>query len=229
MKKKKNVCLLVLVAVLVAVAIAMLFLPQNTQEIVEENNEQNELQEKTEKEADSIESVDSENVRELNKEDEAVNAILIGKKTFTDFESGKEATIFTLPMINNDYHKAGAPIRYAVVDLDNNGTEELLVEYSIVGDTAILNFEEEKIVAYYIPFRGRQEVKTDGSLHWSSSATESGVQKVSFEKTGMVLKDVLVYRDELYMLEGKEVSKEECESAFRKEWEKSDVEWYLIL
>lgn len=228
MNKKKNLCSMLLVAVFLAVVFTILLSPPKDIENGGENKEQNELQEEIRLEDDTIEFATSEKVQKINKENETFNAILIGEKSFIDFESGKDTTIFTLPSINDNYQALSVPERYAAVDLDNNGTEELLVEYSIAGDTAILNFEKEKIVAYHISFRGRQEVKVDGSLHWSSSATESGVQKVSFGRKGMILTDTLVYSDELYALEGNKVSKEECENALKKEWEKEDIEWFSI-
>lgn len=71
--------------------------------------------------------------------------------------------------MNSQY--IGDPGMYAVVDLDNNGTKELLIEYNFNGDTTIINIQSGKCIAYYIPYRGRTGLKTDGTMSWSSGAS----------------------------------------------------------
>lgn len=157
-----------------------------------------------------------------------VKSLLNGEKTFTDFETGKTADIFTLPEENTSY--MGSPASYAVVDLDGDGSEELLVEYDTAGDTAVLRLSGGEYVAYYLSFRSRTGMKEDGTMSWSSGASNSGVQRLMFTDNGMEGIDILEHNtdDYIFTINGEKVSMEECNEAFQKQYAKKDVEWKPI-
>ena len=159
-------------------------------------------------------------------DDNTIRAILNGQKSFIDFDSKLEATIRSLPQVNSQYTEK--PGMYAVVDLDNNGTKELLIEYVFNGDTAIINIQNGKYIAYYIPYRSRSRLKTDGTMSWSNGASESGVKRVSFGNEGIISTDIIVYSEDLFTVNGNTVTKEEYEKALSEQDRKKDAEWISL-
>ncbi len=159
-------------------------------------------------------------------DDKTIQEILSGQKMFVDFDSKEEVTITSLPQANSQY--LGTPWLYAVVDLDNNGTKELLIEYNAGGDTAILNIRNGECIAYYIPFRGRTNLKTDGTMTSSGGAAYNSVQKISFGNDGIISEVIISREDDLYKINGENVTKEEWEDALAEQEEKETVEWLPI-
>ncbi len=157
-----------------------------------------------------------------------VSLLLSGEKTFTDFETQRTATIFTLPDENTSY--LGKPASYAVIDLDDNGKNELLIEYDGAGDTAVLTLRDGEYIAYYISYRARTDLKEDGTMSYSSGASDSGVQRLTFTDDGMESINVLEYNtgDYIFTIDGKKVSEEECAEALRKQYDKKEVVWNPI-
>ena len=155
-----------------------------------------------------------------------VSLLLSGEKTFTDFETQRTATIFTLPDENTSY--LGKPASYAVIDLDDNGKNELLIEYDGAGDTAVLTLRDGEYIAYYISYRARTDLKEDGTMSYSSGASDSGVQRLTFTDDGMESINVLEYNtgDYIFTIDGKKVSEEECAEALRKQYDKKNNSSY---
>ena len=215
---------------------------EGLKKMLEEINAVDEVKEETssveEPKAESVqaettqpEATPSETVQEsptLKLDVEAINAYINNEKKFIDFDSKKEATIETLPKVNGKY--IGKAHQYAVVDLDGDYVKELLVEYDMSGDTAILHIQNNSCVAYYVPYRGIKGLKIDGTADYSNSAFESGVQRFTFSDNGLSSKNVVVYDDEsnIYTAEGKNVTKDECLDILSKHYSKEDVIWNSI-
>lgn len=164
----------------------------------------------------------------IDMDENTIAEFINGERSFVDFETNLMATIYTLPEINDQY--MGDAGMYAVIDLDNDGVWELLVEYNLNGDTAILHLQDGKCIAYYIPFRGRTGLKKDGTMSWSNSAFESGVQRITFSNSGIDSVDTIVHNtdENIFLIDGVNVSQEECENALMYQYEKEDVEWIPI-
>ena len=145
-----------------------------------------------------------------------------------DFDSPEPVTTKESPPVNTIIDEK--PYLYAVVDLDLDGTEELLLEYDNRGDIVIFNTQNEKTNAYRIGARSCKGLKTDGTMDWSSSASESGVHRLSFSENGIISEDIIVYDTEknIFKVDDKIVTEEECIAALREQWNKTDVEWNLI-
>lgn len=160
-------------------------------------------------------------------DDITIGEITSGKRTFLDFDTKKGATIYSLPSVNTRY--MGKPGSFAVVDLDGDGSDELMIEYDASGDTAVLSIQNGKCVAYYMSYRSRTNLKTDGTMSWSNGAFESGTQRVLFNNDGMASANLITYLEDdfekAYSINGVPVSKEECENALSLQYEKKDVEW----
>lgn len=149
--------------------------------------------------------------------------ILSDNLPVTEFDTNQHLTINELAST----HSTGSlPEEYTVTDLDNDGTDEIIVRYTHGGETYIIHKETSgNWVAYYTPFRGSTHIKTDGTMHWSGGASINGVSRVKFTPNGMetaILIDMNAMDNE-YIVNGEKVSREVAEKEYNKFFEKTDV------
>lgn len=151
---------------------------------------------------------------------EQVESILSGEGAFLDYECSCIATIYDMC---SDY--LGSPYQYAVWDFDNDGEEEIMVEYSTAGDTALIDYRNGFWTAYYLSFRSCISPKKDGTMSWSSGADESGIHYIVISDYGMELIDLLVYDtwNGIYLIDDIPVSQADCEEALSMQYDKPDV------
>ena len=72
--------------------------------------------------------------------------------------------------------------RYAILDMDGNGTQELVIQYRMETDGSFYGEEEtlvfwkvdEKILERGYYTRQMQEIRADGAFYWSGSSSEHG-------------------------------------------------------
>ena len=149
-------------------------------------------------------------------------------KMFSDFSLPQPTIIKEFP--TSTTVPCEKPYQYAVVDLDADGIEELLVEYDKTGDIAIINTQNGTINSYRISHRSCLNLKVDGTMGWSNSANESGVHRLSFSENGISSKDVIVYNtgDGIFKVSDKLVTEEDCIAALREHWSKPNVKWNSI-
>ena len=159
---------------------------------------------------------------------DTIDAILLDKQNFTDYTSQKNVTLSTLPKNNDEY--SGVPSKYTITDLDANGTNELLVQYSANGDTAVINIQKENIVAYYLPFRSIQELKEDGTTSWSNGAEENGCCRYSFTDKGIIESYTIICntKDNVFIVNNAQASLTECEDALHYHHSKKNAEWLSV-
>ena len=157
-----------------------------------------------------------------------ISAFLDGSKSFIDARTGKTCTVFTLPEVNDYY--LGKENRYACADLDSDGKNEILVEYDVGGDTAILHESEGVWKAYHMVFRARKDLRTDGEMMWSAGAEYSGTHRVEFSDGELKTKILLDsdFEKDVHYYAGEEISSD----ASMKEWDKFEdkkkVDWFNI-
>lgn len=157
--------------------------------------------------------------------DGEIDKILKNEKTFIDFQTQKSVSISTLPRVNENY--MGTAGRYTIIDLDKDGKDELLVEYNTNGDTAIIKYYKSNWTAFYVPFRAITLLKTDGTMFESNSAYESYVQCIFFSSNGLEFKKIIESNDNTntYIVNEKNVSKDECQKELKNFFEKELVVW----
>ena len=156
------------------------------------------------------------------------NDFINNKKPIIDFDTKITTSVKDLSSINSNY--MGNPSRWTSVDLDGDGEEEILVEYNAMGDTAIIHRKGNDYYAYYMPYRGITNLKTDGTSDWSNSAFESGVHRLIFTDEGIVSEEIIVFntQENIFIVDGINVSETECSNALAVQNNKKDVEWYSI-
>ena len=119
--------------------------------------------------------------------------------------------------------------KYAFVDLDGDGINELAVKCTNGGINIILHYnsEDNKIHGYSIGERSFIDVKTDGTFAGSGGAMISVINKMSFDN-GNVVTAELALKDEMYKIykiDGKDVTQSEAAEYLRK-WDQIDsVKW----
>lgn len=148
---------------------------------------------------------------------------LNGERT-VDVFSDKES----IPL--SDIASSGAMSKYALVDIDQDGATELVVEVTPSGDRIIVDVYNGVSTAYYLWLRSCNVIKKDGTSSWSSSAFENGTHKLSFSDGQVVFEDV-IFRNSvegIFLVNGKEVTVDEFNEAVRLQDEKESVEWINI-
>ena len=88
--------------------------------------------------------------------------------------------------------------RFALLDLDGDGTDELVldIDYSSDEEYVILTCHDGVVCANQIVYRGFLSPKADGTFEWSNGAFDNGASRARFEN------GVLVYEDFASMSEG---------------------------
>lgn len=109
---------------------------------------------------------------------EEIALILEGVLEVEEFESGDKVTLYDLGVVNSMY--AGVPARYAQADFDGDGILELAVEFSLMGDTALICKYDGKWIAHYRSYRDMSGLIDSGVYKWSHSAFVSGMSKIYF-------------------------------------------------
>ncbi|MBR6633088.1 MAG: hypothetical protein IKL05_02160 [Clostridia bacterium] len=124
----------------------------------------------------------------------------------------------------------GTPLKYTLVDLDEDGARELVVVFAPSEDRIIIDVSEGTSTAYYLPIRWYSDIKKDGTAGWSASAFEHGIRKIKLSNGEVELEDIIVYNtnDGIFRVNGKDVTKEECNIALSRQDEKEAVEWIDI-
>ncbi len=157
-----------------------------------------------------------------------INEVLSGQKSFIDFYSQKAVNVNSPGELSEGY--SGGAYMYAVLDADRDGTDELFIEYAGSGETIILDIQQGMAVAYGIPYRGRLDLKADGTMTGSSGAANSRVYSISFGDNGIEYTDIIVCNetDGEFIVNGETVSLNECRAAMEKQQLKENVKWLEI-
>ncbi|MBR6681960.1 MAG: hypothetical protein IKL40_03145, partial [Clostridia bacterium] len=119
---------------------------------------------------------------------------------------------------------------YVIVDLDSDGTDEMVVNASVgSGFVMVFRFYNGKVYSYEFKTSELKNLKKDGSFTQGSSNYLNSVSKLKFEDTSCKFVEIS-YRDlhnNVYRLNGAAVSKEELEK-FDEEWNKiPGVNWVV--
>lgn len=164
----------------------------------------------------------------LNKENEKVQALLKevmnNEKKFTT-EDKKETFLKDFIIVENETAKVD---KYAFVDMDNDGIEELVIlTTSDYGAYIVLHYENEVVYGYKIGIRSLESLKKDGTFIASSGATSNEYQTMSFDKNKYKTTSFAVYDtvNKVYKVNGKKVSKEAAKE-YTENWAtRENVEW----
>ena len=121
--------------------------------------------------------------------------------------------------------------RFALLDLDGNGTAELVLNIDFSGEEeyVILTCYDGAVYANQIVYRGFLTPKADGTVAWSNGAFDNGYARFRFENGVLVYDDFAVMIDNgssvTYTLNGENVSEEDYNAFTAEQNAKDDLAW----
>ena len=167
--------------------------------------------------------------------------VLLGKAPFLYVDgSGQEVPTLLpdIPLAFSPYSSYAAVTEFAVLDLDGDGSQEVVLRVTDVandmGGYVVLRQEGSEIRGYPSSWRTFWQLKTDGTFTYSSPAgTEEGVASARFEGEELVMdKHIRCEMEALeptaFEVDGRPVSQTEYEAACSAQDQKADAVWYEL-
>lgn len=146
-------------------------------------------------------------------------------------EDGKSVLLKNYSYGNNGATEVyyAVPQEYAVVDLDGDGTNEVVVDItSSQTDYMVFHKYNNSIYGFLIGRRSLQDIKKDGSFCGSSGAGLIVYSKMEFNKNTYKVIDE-AYEDNyngIYKIDGKEVTKEAIDK-YKVEWDLKEAARFI--
>lgn len=106
-------------------------------------------------------------------------------------EDNKEVYLKDFKIVENQTAQVD---KYTFVDMDKDGTEELVIyTTSDYGAYIILHYENNKVYGYMIGVRSLENLKTDGSFMASSGANSTEYLRITFNKNTYTMETEAIY------------------------------------
>lgn len=167
-------------------------------------------------------------------------AVLLGDAPFLYGDGSDQPTptfLPDIPLAFSPYSSYAAVTEFAVLDLDGDGSQEVVLQVTDVandmGGYVVLRQDGDEIYGYPSHWRTFWQLKTDGTFTYSSLAgTEEGVASVSFVEEGLTMEPLI--RCELgaentaYEVDHQPVSEAEYETALKAQTQKPDAVWHEL-
>ncbi len=185
-------------------------------------------------------SVEGDEQSPLSAEDN-YKAVLLNNGDFisTDMQNKKMNLTNIKEVVTDDESITVAATKFAVMDLDNDGQNEIVLWIQINGVSdygfEILRYQEGIVYGYTLQYREFMDLKTDGTFTFSEGAADLGIGKLSFSENGYVI-DKLYYSESQYnsnnelevqyIANGTLYSEDEFNNDMSHQGEKSNVKWY---
>lgn len=185
-------------------------------------------------------SVEGDEQLPLSAEDN-YKAVLLNNGDFisTDMQNKKINLTNIKEVVTDDESVTVAATKFAVMDLDNDGQNEIIlwIQINSISDYGfeILRYQEGAVYGYTLQYREFMDLKTDGTFIFSDGAADSGIGKLSFSGNEYAI-DKLYYSESQYnsnnelevqyIANGTSYSEEEFNNDMSHQGEKSNVKWY---
>lgn len=121
--------------------------------------------------------------------------------------------------------------RFALLDLDGDGTDELVLDIDYSGDEeyVVLTCFDGAVYANQVVHRGFLTPKADGTVAWSNGAFDNGYARFRFENGVLVYDDFAAVSSDggsvTYTLNGESVSEEDFDAFIAEQNAKDDLAW----
>ena len=122
--------------------------------------------------------------------------------------------------------------RFALLDLDGDGTDELVLNIDYSGDEeyVVLTCFDCAVYANQVVHRGFLTPKADGTVAWSNGAFDNGYARFRFENGVLVYNDFAAVSSDdsgsvTYTLNGESVSEEDFDAFIAEQNAKDDLAW----
>lgn len=174
---------------------------------------------------ENVENITNENIsyNSTNKKQLLIN-VMNNKQKFIN-EDNKETYLKDLEIVENQKAEVD---KYAFVDMDKDGIEELVIyTTSDYGAYIILHYENDKVYGFMIGVRSLENLKNDGSFMRSSGANSNEYSRMAFNKNSYSIKKEAVYdvTNKVYEIDNTGVSEKEIKEYVEKWNKKEDVNW----
>ena len=158
---------------------------------------------------------------------------LTGSSSVRDADNGRGILFLPPNLCRVDGGLDGEPAQYvqrfALCDLDGDGTRELILEETrdgvYVGGYEILTCHDGMLSLNTRWPRAYQSPKADGTFGWSSGAFDNGYARIHFENGVQADEDFAFRAGDSYMLHGKHVSEEQYRAFEEEQDAKPDLPW----
>lgn len=161
-------------------------------------------------------------------------SVLEDNSTFFSTDVNKN---LTLNQLINSFGDASMEItKFAVVDLDNDGIPEVTlwetVNNNVDYGVEILHYQNGAVYSYSFVYRAFNNLKTDGTFSFSSSAADSGFGTVNLND-GSYTFNKITYSEQspdsdaiIFFVNNKIATADEFDSAMDEQNMNADIKWY---
>ena len=210
--KKISKILIVLIILIIAGVVAGFFIWKNGES--EKNNTNNITNTTTDTTSNSSKTDTNQLLLDvMNNEEKFIN------------KDNKEVYLKDFKIVEEQTAKVD---KYAFVDMDKDGIEELVIyTTSDYGAYVILHYENNKVYGYMIGVRSLENLKTDGSFMGSSGANSNEYSRMTFNKNSYNLETEAVYdgTNKDYKINNANVSEKEIKEYVENWNKKENVSW----
>ena len=189
-------------------------------------------------------SLDKENKKDVtlnDKKDEKDNNEKVQvsmKDIYNDLKNSKRTIITPNGTYSLDNYISGEAFnlgnmhkaeKYAYIDLDKDGIDELIFELSNTNEYAVLHYEDNNVYGYnYISLRGFRDLKIDGTYSASDSAYTTYIYKMSFNKNEYINNFIMNYdkQNNKCIINDESKPMDDCDNYINEQDKKENVTFY---
>ena len=171
---------------------------------------------------------------------ETYKAVLQGNTEFFSVDANKNLNISQLNQsVSSDSGITAKATRFAIVDLDNDGAQEVILWLTVNNDDyygfEVLRYQNGVVYGYTLWYRSFMNLKADGTFSFSGGAADNGFGTVKFTENTYAI-DEITYsessydsndnRSVSYFVNHESATEDEFMSAVDLQSEKADAEWH---
>ena len=128
---------------------------------------------------------------------------------------------------NTPFVMTGTPVRFAVLDMDTYGIQEIVIELAEPESFVVLTWYEGRVYAAEIPYRGLLNLKDDGTHIYSNGAMDNGVGMLLLESDRVTMSVLAEMHSEgAYYVGGEQVDEAAYEAFLAEQDAKLPAIWY---
>jgi len=169
----------------------------------------------------------------------AIREVLQGSRAFYYGAENKELNLSQVrELVTSDTSIKVTPGNYAVVDLDRDGEDEVILSLVINGESdygnLVFHYQDGMVYGYVFAYRAFSNIRADGTFMASEGAGDTAICRLSFDKESYEVDEITYctssYDAEMnlhtaYYVEHKEAAREEYDKAYGEWDELAGVEW----
>lgn len=163
---------------------------------------------------------------------QAYASFLNGSRSAVNAHSGESFTLdqFSLQVTPDETFRF-EPTQYALVDLDGDGWQEMLLDVPNYG-SAVLRFDEGSIYAFFFAARQFGDVKTDGTFSASGGHADVSICRISFSGGRVYEVDQFTYSSSYdgdtvsFFVDHEPAAETEWNAAFHEWQQREGVQWF---